>query len=172
MKRILAELVAWIVFFPLAIVLLLARALGYGSKTPEQRVETLLAWYPAGWRERHGAELAAILHDAIADGRDDLRMALDVAREGMAERLRTIRGRRVTGGLLTGLGSTMVVPQGIGAAILGQFETVPPGWFFALHVGGDELWLVCGAMVAVGLLLIDRGLRLAAHTCRRAQSAG
>jgi hypothetical protein len=169
---ILAELVAWIVFFPLAIVLALGRALGYGSKTPEQRVQTLLGWYPRDWRARHGAELAAILHDAIADGRDDLRMALDVAREGVAVRARTTTGRRVAGFFLTGLGWTMTLPQGVVAAILGQFEAIPPGWFVALHVGGDELWLVCGAMVGAGLLLVDRGVRILRPTCARAQGAG
>ena len=30
-----------------------------------------------------------------------------------------------------------------------------------------ELWLVCGAMVAVGLLLVDRGMRLAWPACPR-----
>lgn len=61
----------------------------------------------------------------------------------------------------------MVIPQGIVAAILGQFDSLPPSWFLALHVGGDELWLVSGAMVAVGLLLVERGMRLSRLTCAR-----
>jgi hypothetical protein len=168
MKRIAVELVAWIVFFPLAIVLLLARALGYGSKTPEERVEALLSWYPASWRERHGEAFAALLHDSIADGRTDVRFSLDVAREGLIERARTVNARLVAGMALTGLGWIMFLPQGIVALVLGQFDGVHPTWFVALHVGGDELWLVAGGMIAVGLLLLDRGLRLLAASSPRA----
>jgi hypothetical protein len=60
----------------------------------------------------------------------------------------------------------MFFPQGVVAAVLTQFE-IPPSWFLALHVGGDEQWLVVGAMVGIGLLLIDRGMQVYAVDCER-----
>lgn len=77
-------------------------------------------------------------------------MAVDVAREGLVERLRALRWERVRAGLALTAGWIMVFPQGLVAAALGQFDGVPPSWFVALHVGGDELWLVAGAMVGSG----------------------
>ena len=162
--RTIVEMMAWTLVWPLG-ALLIDRLVN--PRTPERRVARLLAWYPRSWRERHGDALEALLEDAIADGRDGPRLTLDVAREGLVERVRSANGRRIAGGFLTGLGWTMVIPQGIVAALLGQVEGFPPGWFVALQVGGDELWLVCGAMVAVGLLLVDRGMRLARPACPR-----
>ena len=52
---VIAEIAAWTLFFPIAIVLMFRRLLGYGQQTPEGRVDALLRWYPARWRERHGA---------------------------------------------------------------------------------------------------------------------
>ena len=46
-----------------------------------------------------------------------------------------LRGRRIAAGFLTGTGWTMVLPQGIVAAMLGQIEGFPPSWFVALHAG-------------------------------------
>ena len=50
--------------------------------------------------------------------------------------------------------------------MLTQVE-IPPSWFLALNVGGDEQWLVVGAMVGVGLLLVDRGMQVFAVDCER-----
>lgn len=92
-------------------------------------------------------------------------MAVDVAREGLVERLRALRWERVRAGLALTAGWIMVFPQGLVAAALGQFDGVPPSWFVALHVGGDELWLVAGAMVGVGLVLVDHGLHALGKAC-------
>jgi hypothetical protein len=171
--RIAAEIAAWSLFLvPLAALLTARRLLGYGrGVTREERVDALLRWYPAGWRERYGAGLAELLHDADADGRDDVRLRLDVAREGVVERVRAIRWRAVLGGALVGTGWTMFFPQGVVAAVLTQVD-VPPSWFLALNLGPDEQWLVIGLMVGVGLLLVDRGSRMLHRHCGRASSAG
>jgi hypothetical protein len=166
--RIAAEIAAWSLFVvPLAVLLTARRLLGYGrGLTPEQRADALLAWYPAAWREQHGAELRAILLDTIAAGRGDVRMGLDVAREGLVERGRAIRWERVRAGFLIGLGWTMFFPQGVVAAALTQFA-IPPSWFLALNIGGDEQWLVIGLMAGIGLLLVDRGMHVYAVDCER-----
>jgi hypothetical protein len=162
------EILAWILVWPL-IALLIDRLIH--PNTPERRVGRLLGWYPRAWRERHGDEFGELLHDAIADGRDDRRMTVDVARAGLGERLRATSARRIAGGFLIGTGWTMVIPQGIIAAILAAIGTPPLG-FVALRADGAARWLICGAMIAVGLLLVDRGMRLAAWTRPRPQSAG
>lgn len=173
MKRgpVIAEIAAWTLFFPVAIVLLALRLLGYGRTTPEGRIEALLAWYPARWRAQHGEELAQILRDAIAGGRGGFRMSVDVAREGLAERTRAFRWQPVRAGFLIGTGSTMLLPQGIVAAILSQFD-LPRSWFLALYVGPEARWLVIGFMVGAGLLLIERGTRTYTAGCTRVSSAG
>ena len=160
MKRglIVAELAAWIVFFPVAIALMIGRQLGYGWKSKDDRVDALLQWYPAPWRARHGERFTELLRDTMAGGRDDLRTRLDVAREGVIERGREWSWQRSWAWLLLSVGWIMVLPQGIIAPILGLLG-VPNTWFAALYFEGAERWLIAGAMVAVGLLLIDRGLR-------------
>jgi hypothetical protein len=135
-------------------------------RTPERRARRLLEWYPRSWRRRHGAAMGELLEDAVSDGRDGPRMTLDVARAGLAERMRAFRWQQVEAGFLVGLGWTMFFPQGVVAAILLQFD-VPPSWFLALHVEGEAAaYLVAGAMAAVGLLLVDRGMRKSARLCR------
>jgi hypothetical protein len=174
MKRgpVIAEIAAWTLFFPVAIVLMAARLLGHGRKSPEQRIDALLAWYPAAWRARHGEALAELLRDATAGGRDGFLMSVDVAREGLTERVRAFRWQPVRAGFLIGTGSTMLIPQGIVAAILSQFD-LPRSWFLALYVGQDARWLVVGFMVGAGLLLIERGTRIYTAGCHsRASSAG
>jgi hypothetical protein len=172
--RIVAEIAAWSLFIvPLAALLTARRLLGYGRDvTPAERADALLAWYPAAWRERHGPELRQILLDAIDGGRDDVRMALDVAREGVVERLRALQWDRVRAGAMVGLGWIMFFPQGVVAAVLTQFD-IPPSWFLALNVGGDEQWLVIGLMAGLGLLLVDRGMQVLALDCeaRKASAA-
>ena len=116
---VIAEIAAWTLFFPIAIVLMIRRKLGYGYETTEGRVDALLQWYPAPWRKRHGERFSELLRDAVADGRGDLRMRLDVAREGVIERKRAFRWESVWASLLLTVGWIMVVPQGIVAPILG-----------------------------------------------------
>ena len=101
------EFLAWTLVWPLLAVLI-DRLIH--RRTPERRVARLLGWYPRVWRERHGAGLAERLDDAIADGRDGPRLSLHVAREGLAERLRSASGTRVSAGFLAGLGWTMILP--------------------------------------------------------------
>ena len=162
--RIVAEIAAWSLFVvPLAVLLTARRLLGYGrGVTADQRIDALLRWYPPAWRERHGDALAELLREAD----DGVLVRLDVAREGVYERVRAVRWDRVRAGLLIGLGWTMFFPQGVVAAALTQVD-LPPSWFLALNVGGDEQWLVVGAMVGIGLLLIDRGMHVYAVDCER-----
>lgn len=160
-----AEVVAWVLLFPVAVVMLLLRVLGHGYASVDTRVWALLQWYPAAWRERHGEEFAAILQDAIEGGHDGLRLSLDVARAGIAERVRTLHASRLGAGLAAGLGWTMIIPQGIVAAVLSQVGGVPPSWFLALHVAGPARWLVVGGMVAGGAVLVATSFRLFARTC-------
>jgi hypothetical protein len=162
------EILAWILVWPL-IALLIDWLIN--RRNPERRVARLLGWYPRAWRERHGDELGELLHDAIADGRDDARMTVDVARAGLGERIRAISARRIAAGFLIGTGWTMVIPQGIVAAILAA-AGAPPLGFLARRADGAATWLICGAMVAIGLLLVDRGMRLAGWHRPRPQSAG
>lgn len=154
-----AEIAAWTLFFPAAIVLAIRRQLGYGWKTTDARIEALLQWYPAPWRARHGEPFSRLLRDTLADGRGDLRMRLDVAREGMAEQRRAFSWEALWASLLITLGTIMVLPQGIVAPILGFFDA-PRTWFLALYVDGAERWLVVGGMIGIGLLLIDRGIQI------------
>ena len=156
---IVAEIAAWTLFFPIAIVLMIRRQLGYGWKTPDDRVDALLQWYPAPWRRRHGERFSELLRDTMADGRDGLRMRLDVAREGVIERKRAFRRRSASASLLLTVGWIMVLPQGIVAPILGLFDA-PRTWFLALYFEGAERWLIVGGMIGIGLLLIDRGIRI------------
>jgi hypothetical protein len=51
------------------------------------RVARLLRWYPRDWRARYGEEFEAVLMSSLSDGKDGLRLSLDVAREGVAARL-------------------------------------------------------------------------------------
>ena len=160
--------VLWILFWTLIWPLggwLVDRAVN--PRTPERRVRRLLAWYPPSWRERHGAALGELLTDAVADGRGGTLLAFDVAREGMTERVRAVRAVRasaVSASALIGVGWLMFFPQGVVAAVLTQVD-IPPSWFLALHMEGELRFLVAGAMAGVGILLVDRGMRLGAKLC-------
>jgi hypothetical protein len=170
---VIAEIAAWTLFFPVAIVLMMRRLLGYGQATPEGRVDALLRWYPERWRERHGDTYAQILLDTIADGRDDFRMTVDVAREGVIERGRAFRWDRAWASLLVTVGWLMFFPQGIVATLLSFIPGMARSWFVALYFDGAERYLVLGGMVAVGLLLLDRGMQILAVDCedRKARAA-
>jgi hypothetical protein len=154
-------LVFWIGIWPLA-GWAIDRAVH--PRTSERRLARLLAWYPAAWRERHGAAMGELLADAIADGRSGPRMTFDVARAGLAERFGALRREPVQAALLMGLGWLMFFPQGVVAGIFTQLD-VPPSWFLALHVGGEAQYLVAGGMAGVGLLLVERGMRRGRALC-------
>ncbi|MES1193456.1 MAG: hypothetical protein ABUM26_03970 [Solirubrobacterales bacterium] len=165
---LLLELIMWIVCFPIALVLLIMRLLGRGrGEDAEARVASLLQWYPASWRRRHGDELEALLHDAIADGRDDLALSLDVARAGMGERLSTVTAKRVSAGLMAGTGWTLFFPQGIVASVLVMVDGMPPTWFVALHLTGAAQWAAITFNILVGAALVFASMRMFARDCAR-----
>jgi hypothetical protein len=159
MKRssIIWEAVAWTVFFPAALVLALRRMLGHGTAGPDERIAALLRWYPEAWRAKYGEGLGEVLRDTIAGERDSVRVSLDVAREGLVERARAFVPERLVASLMLSAGWIAFFPQGVVAAVL-SFTGVPPTWFLALHFESAERWLVIAAMVAGGLVLIDRSL--------------
>jgi hypothetical protein len=51
------------------------------------RVVRLLRWYPTQWRERYGDEFSDVLARSMSDGRGNLRLSFNVAREGVVARL-------------------------------------------------------------------------------------
>jgi hypothetical protein len=151
----------WVGIWPLA-AWLIDRSIH--PRTPERRVARLLAWYPAGWRERHGAALGELLAEAIADGRDGPRTTFDVARAGLGERVALLRREPLETAFLIGVGWLMFMPQGIVAGLLTQLD-VPRSWFLALYVDGQAQFLVAGAMAGIGLLVLERGLRRGRALC-------
>ncbi|HYH88658.1 MAG TPA: hypothetical protein VEX67_05465 [Solirubrobacteraceae bacterium] len=159
MKRswVIWEIVAWTVFFPVALVLTARRMLGYGYASPDGRVAALLRWYPEAWRERHGDGLREVLHDTIEHDRDGLRVSLDVAREGVIERARVFDPRTAVAAAMLTVGWIMVLPQGIIAAVFLAVDG-PRSWFLAQYLESPQSWLVIAAMIAGGLALIDRSL--------------
>jgi hypothetical protein len=163
MKRssIIWEAVAWTVFFPAAIVLVLRRALGHGAADPDERIAALLRWYPEAWRAKYGEGLSEVLRDTIVDQRDSLRVSLDVAREGVVERVRAFDPNALLAAVLMSVGWIMFFPQGVVASGMSAFDI--KSWFVALYFEGPERWLVIAAMIGGGLLLIERAFAL---TCR------
>jgi len=159
MKRswVIWEIVAWTVFFPVALVLTARRKLGYGYTSPDGRVAALLRWYPEAWRERHGEQLGELLHDTIDDDRDGLRVSFDVAREGVIERARVFDPRTAVAAAMLTVGWIAVLPQGIVAAVFLAVDG-PKSWFLAQYFESPTSWLVIAAMIAGGLVLIDRSL--------------
>jgi hypothetical protein len=151
------EILAWTVFFPVALVLAARRSLGYGYETPEGRVNALLRWYPQAWRERHGGGLGELLRDTIDDDRDGLRVSLDVAREGAIERARAFDPQRAVAAALLTVGWLMFFVQGVVAAVFIAVDG-PHSWFLAQFLDSPQSWLVVAAMIAGGLALIDRAL--------------
>jgi len=107
-----AELTAWIAF-PIGILwFVYDRIARFTGATREQRVERMLDWYPPEWRARYGDEFAAVLHDAMAAGKDGPRLWLDVARE--AASTRTPRPSRAwLAAVLWTAGIVAVLPLGI-----------------------------------------------------------
>lgn len=160
-----AELLACLTVIPIVLAVRGLRSAGRGRRSRATRVPELLRWYPAVWRERHGTEMGDLLVDAIVSGRDGVRLTLDVARAGIAERVRTRRASRALGGLTAGLGWTMIFAQGVAVTVLGSIDGLKPGWFVALHVTGPARWLVAGAMVAGGAALVSTSFALFGRDC-------
>jgi hypothetical protein len=161
MKRswVIWEVLAWIVFFPVALVLALRRKLGHGTTGPDARVSALLRWYPEAWRERHGEGLSEVLHDTIADDRDGVRVSLDVAREGLAERARAFMPERLVPSTMLVAGWLMFFPQGVVTATVSLLDG-PRSWFLAMYFEGPQRWLIIAVMIAGGLVLVDRSVRV------------
>jgi len=107
-----AELVAWIAF-PIGILwFVYDRLARFTGATREQRVERMLNWYTPEWRARYGDEFAAVLHDAMAAGRDGPRLWLDVAREAASTR-KPRPSRTWLAAALWTLGIIAVLPLGL-----------------------------------------------------------
>jgi hypothetical protein len=163
-----ASVVFWTLLSPLALVWLVlwlfaryrARGTSPAAKQ-ERRVARLLRWYPVDWRTRYGDEMAALLHDTIADGRDGPLMAVNVAREGMATRLAPPERRQALAGACLGLCWLPLFPQGVVAAILKSVGTPTRSRFLALHAPDAFQWPLITAMVALGLAMLGTGITLA-----------
>jgi hypothetical protein len=149
--HVLGAIVFWTVAWPLGIAWLFVRL----ARMP--RIERLLGWYPAAWRERYGEEFAELLRESIESGRGGLRLSLDVAREGLAARLDEAHISRPAVCLIVCW--IPLIPQGLVpmAFLLGG---VPArSWFLALYMPEPLQWATAGAMVALGLALMATGLR-------------
>ena len=166
MKRssIIWEAVAWTVFFPAALVLALRRMLGHGAAGADERIAALLRWYPEAWRATYGEGLSEVLRDTITDERDSVRVSLDIAREGLVERARAFVPERLVASIMLTVGWVAFFPQGVIAAAFSFTDL--RSWFLALYFEGAERWLVIAAMIAGGLVLIDRSLWVVRRSVR------
>ncbi len=163
-----ASIVFWTLLSPLALVWLALwlidryRAL---DKSPaarrDRRVTRLLRWYPAAWRTRYGYEMAALLHDTIAEGGGGPQFSLNVAKEGLAVRLTAPARRDALAGACLGLCWLPLFPQGLVPAVMKLTETPTRSWFLALYLPGPYQWPVIAAMLALGLAMLRAGMRLA-----------
>lgn len=172
-------LVFWTAFWWVAILWVAGRALHrllVLDRSPEarseRRVARLLRWYPPRWRRRHGDEFAALLHDTIDDGRGGVRMTLDVARNGLVERVESLdRSTLVSLGWMTS--GIPIFPQGLVPMIMMAVGYESRSWFLALYVPEPFGWVVAGAMLAIGVTVLGWAItatrRLAAS--RRAACA-
>ena len=142
---------------------------GLRAKTTEGRVDALLRWYPAPWRERHGETPdASCCATRSTTAAANLRMSLDVAREGVVERRRDVPlGPRVGGAAAHASAGSWWSRRASSPRSSGVRAPAAESWFVALYVDGGERWLVVGGMVAIGLLLLDRG-----DPARRRRSRG
>jgi hypothetical protein len=159
-----ASIVFWALLSPLALVWFVLwlvdryRAL---DKRPEARVARLLRFYPAGWRERYGDEMAELLHETIAEGRGGVRLTFNIAKEGLAERFRLPARRDAIAGVCLGLCWLPLFPQGLAPAVLKLTDAPTQSWFLALHMPGAWQWPVIAGMLWLGLAMLQTGLHLA-----------
>jgi hypothetical protein len=182
-----AQVVAWTVAWTFAslvlttgVIWVVNRRRVRGVSGTERRVQQLLYWYPDEWRARYGDELAALLHDTIDDGRDGIRLTLDVARAGLAahwECVRTDVARSFDRAGVKGfaaetlLWSLCWIPlfqQGIAALVMKLAGAKSSGWFLALRAPEALQWPAIAGMVAVGLLALVAAVRM---TQRRAAAS-
>jgi hypothetical protein len=126
----------------------------------DRRVTRLLRWYPAAWRTRYGYEMAALLHDTIAEGGGP-QVSLNVAKEGLAARLAAPARRDALAGVCLSLCWLPLFPQGLVPAIMKLTETPTRSWFLALYLPDPYQWPVIAAMLALGLAMLCGGMRLA-----------
>jgi len=163
-----ASIVFWTLLSPLALVWLALwlidrhRALDNSQAAKrERRVTRLLRWYPADWRTRYGDEMAALLHDTIAEGRGGPQLSLNVAKEGLAARLAPLERRQALAAACLTLCWIPIFPQGLVTAVMKLTETPTRSWFLALYVPDAYQWAVIAAMVVLGLAMLRTGMRLA-----------
>ncbi|HEY7046053.1 MAG TPA: hypothetical protein VH373_02440 [Jatrophihabitantaceae bacterium] len=163
-----ASIVFWTLLSPLALVWLVLwlidryRALDKSPEaTRDRRVTRLLRWYPAAWRTRYGSEMAALLHDTIAERGGGPQMSLNVAKEGLAARLTMPARRDALAGTCLGLCWLPLLPQGLVPAVMKLTETPTRSWFLALYLPDPYQWPVIAAMLALGLAMLGAGRRLA-----------
>jgi hypothetical protein len=162
----------WTVLWPLGLVALTvwlvrreARLRRTGAHV-ERRVARLLRCYPRAWRERHGDDLADLVRDALADGRGGPRMALDLAREGLATRFAGLAAPRTRATLALASCSIPLVPQGLVPLVMTFTGAPSRSWFLALYVPESLQRPVAVLMIGIGVALLAGGLRLA-RTLRR-----
>ena len=163
-----ASIVFWTLLWPLALVwLALWHIDRYRTldKSPaarlERRVRRLLRSYPADWRARYGDEMAALLHDTIAEGRGGPQLSLNVAKEGLAMRLAPPARRDALAGACLALCWIPLFPQGLVPAVMKLTETPTRSWFLALYLPDAYQWPLIAAMIALGLAMLRAGLSLA-----------
>ncbi len=167
------SIVFWVVLTPLALVWWVLwkidrhRAL---DKSPaaraERRAVRLLRWYPASWRDRYGDEMGVLLQDIIIDGRGGPMLSLNVAREGLAERLAPGLRRQSAATVCLLLGAIPLFPQGLVAATMKLTDSPTRSWFVALYAPDAYQWPVIALMIALGLAMLGYGLRVA-RSCPR-----
>ena len=172
-----ASIVFWALLSPLALVWLALwlidryRAL---DKSPAarrgRRVTRLLRWYPIDWRARYGGEMAAMLHDTIAEGRAGPRLSSNVAKEGLAARLAPPARRDALAGACLTLCWIPLFPQALVPAVMKLTETPTRSWFLALYLPDAYQWPLIAAMLALGLAMLRVGL--SASSVRLIQGRG
>lgn len=163
-----ASIVFWTLLSPLALVWLALWLIDRHQaldKRPaakrERRVARLLRWYPADWRARYGDEMAALLHDTIADGRAGPQLSLNVAREGLAARMVLPARRDALAGACLALCWLPLIPQGLVPTVMKLTETPTRSWFLALHLPDAYQWPLIAAMLVLGLAMLRAGTSLA-----------
>jgi hypothetical protein len=118
-------------------------------------VKRLLRWYPADWQARYGDEMAALLHDTIADGHGGPLLTLNIAKAGLAVRLAR---PDALAGVCLGLCSIPLVPQGLVPAVMKLTEVPTRSWFLALYMPDAYQWPVIAAMLGLGLAMLRVGI--------------